>query len=427
MQTFQMKQKIDSSTYNDLYPYAICGSVLNLNYDTYFSNKSYTISANGATKFSGTFETFSSGEKVLTVPLEEPNTTYTIVSNGKTRTIQTSEYFSEINFMFRSFAAYIHVTYPAGSTVTCSKSGTILTGNTSGDYTFTVTSTGTWTVSCSSGSQSATNTVSITADGQTKEVSLFYISSTFNDNSWDAIKSAVNAGTAASYWKVGDRKAVSLTGFVGVKAFIDTTTYCYILGFDHNKSVESNNAHALHIGFGASALSGGAYIAFCDYNYDTNITSTSCFNMNTSATITGGWNSCQMKSTICPAFKNTLPTELQNNIRAVTKWQNESSIFGQSSSNEIWLLSEMEIFGKAENSGYTTNQVQYDFYKGVTGWSAASKFKYKDTSTSEAVYWWGRSVTSVSGGNSFCGVSSYGNTTNQNPSRSLGFAPCLCL
>ena len=100
-----------------------------------------------------------------------------------------------------------------------------------------------------------------------------------------------------------------------------------------------------------------------------------------------------MKSTICPAFKNALPSDLQSNIRAVTKWQNDgNSTSGQSSSNEIWLLSEMEIFGSARYSSYTANQVQYDFYKGVTDWSAAPKIKYKDTSTSQAASWWMRSA-----------------------------------
>ena len=47
--------------------------------------------------------------------------------------------------------------------------------------------------------------------------------------------------------------------------------------------------------------------------------------MNTSETNSGGWNSCQMKSTICPAFKNALPSDLRNNIRAVTKWQNNGN------------------------------------------------------------------------------------------------------
>ena len=178
----------------------------------------------------------------------------------------------------------------------------------------------------------------------------------FNNNSWGDIKAAVNAGTAASFWKVGDRKEVVLNGTVGNKSFSNTTTYCYILGFDHNKSVESGGAHALHIGFGASALSGGDYIAYIDSKYSNTVSSTGYFSMNSSNTNSGGWNSCQMKSTICPAFKNALPSDLKSNIRAVTKWQNNGhSTSGQSSSNEIWLLSEMEIFGSAQYSNYTAN------------------------------------------------------------------------
>ena len=249
----------------------------------------------------------------------------------------------------------------------------------------------------------------------------------FNNNSWDDIKAVVNAGTATSYWKVGDRKAVILNGTVGNKSFSNTTTYCYILGFDHNKSVESGGAHALHIGFGASALSGGAYIAYCDSKHGSFVSSTGYFSMNSSQTNSGGWNSCQMKSTICPAFKNALPSDLKSNIRAVTKYQNNgNSTSGQSSSNEIWLLSEMEIFGSAAWSKYTANQVQYDFYKGVTGWSAASKIKYKDTSTSEAVFWWERSARS-NGSDNFCFVRTNGSSGINSAHLSLGFVPCLCL
>ena len=259
------------------------------------------------------------------------------------------------------------------------------------------------------------------------KVSLEKVSGPFNSNSWADIKAAVNAGTAASYWKVGDRKEVVLNGTVGDKVFSNTTTYCYILGFDHNASIESNGAHTLHIGFGASALSGGAYIAYCDSKYSNFVSSTGYFSMNSSNTNSGGWNSCQMKSTICPAFKNALPSDLQSNIRAVTKWQNNgNSTSGQSSSNEIWLLSEMEIFGSAYWSKYTANQLQYDFYKGVTGWSAAPKIKYKDTSTSTAVFWWERSA-SLSYSDSFCSVNTSGNANFSSADISGGFAPCLCL
>ena len=250
---------------------------------------------------------------------------------------------------------------------------------------------------------------------------------TFNDAPWDFIKAAATSGTASSYWSVGDRKAVILNGTVGNKVFSNTTTYCYILGFDHNASIESNGAHALHIGFGAESLTGDKYIAYCDSQYSYNVSSTGYFSMNSSNTNSGGWNSCQMKSTICPAFKNALPSDLQNNIRAVTKWQNDgNSTSGQSSSNEIWLLSEMEIFGSALWSNYTANQVQYDFYKGVTGWSAAPKIKYKDTSTSTAVRWWERSADS-SNSSYFCLVNADGGFGGSSASGSYGLAPCLCL
>ena len=248
----------------------------------------------------------------------------------------------------------------------------------------------------------------------------------FNEAAWDFIKAATTSGKASSYWKVGDRKEVTLNGTVGIKTFSNTTTYCYILGFDHNTSIESNGEHTIHIGFGATALSGGAYIAYVDSSYGST-TSTSRFNMNTSDTNRGGWNSCQMKSTICPAFKNALPSDLKNNIRAVTKWQNNgASTSGQSSSNEIWLLSEMEIFGSASHSGYTANQLQYDFYKGVGSWSAPSKIKYNDTSTSRAVIWWERSARS-SNSSHFCLVHTNGYASHIGADFSYGFAPCLCL
>ena len=250
----------------------------------------------------------------------------------------------------------------------------------------------------------------------------------FNEAAWDFIKAATTSGKASSYWKVGDRKEVILNGAVGNgKTFSNTTTYCYILGFDHNTSIESNGEHTIHIGFGASALSGGAYIAYVDSKYMSSVSSTGYFSMNFSATNSGGWNSCQMKSTICPAFKNALPSDLKSNIRAVTKWQNDGgSTTGQSSSNEIWLLSEMEIFGSATQSNYTANQLQYDFYKGVTGWSAASKIKYKDTAMSTAVGWWERTA-SPNYNNSFCLVNTDGDAGTNAANRSRGFAPCLCL
>lgn len=90
-----------------------------------------------------------------------------------------------------------------------------------------------------------------------------YPTDTFNNTDWTTIKKIVKAGTGPSLWNVGDRKEVILNGAVGSgKTFSNTTTYCYILGFDHNTSIESNGKHTIHIGFGASALDLGWNILF---------------------------------------------------------------------------------------------------------------------------------------------------------------------
>lgn len=114
------------------------------------------------------------------------------------------------------------------------------------------------------------------------EVSVDKIIPAFNECDWNFIKSAATSGAASSYWSVGDRKEVILNGAVGSgKTFSNTTTYCYILGFDHNKDVETNGEHSIHIGFGASALSGGAYITYIDSKYATGTASSAgYFSMN---------------------------------------------------------------------------------------------------------------------------------------------------
>lgn len=71
--------------------------------------------------------------------------------------------------------AIIAVTYPAGSTCTCSDGTTTLTArDTSGKALFNVPSAGTWTVSCTDGSSTVSKSVTITATGQVESVKLSY-------------------------------------------------------------------------------------------------------------------------------------------------------------------------------------------------------------------------------------------------------------
>ena len=71
--------------------------------------------------------------------------------------------------------AVIGVTYPSGSTVTCTNgSKTLKAKDTSGKAIFVIPSAGTWTVKAVKGSQSASKAVSITAEGQVETVTLTY-------------------------------------------------------------------------------------------------------------------------------------------------------------------------------------------------------------------------------------------------------------
>lgn len=81
----------------------------------------------------------------------------------------------------REFAATINITYPAGSTCTVTNGSVTYTApDTSGTWACVVHATGTWTVTSTNGTQTATASVSITADGQTQSATLQYFSARIN-------------------------------------------------------------------------------------------------------------------------------------------------------------------------------------------------------------------------------------------------------
>lgn len=104
------------------------------------------------------------------------------MSNGTESTSRNVNIVADYAVTLAYFSATIAVTWPAGSTCTCANGSTVLTApDTSGSYTFTVTNTGTWTVSCTNGTENASTTVSITADGQSASVTLTYFDGTIYD------------------------------------------------------------------------------------------------------------------------------------------------------------------------------------------------------------------------------------------------------
>lgn len=128
------------------------------------------------------------------------------------------------------FSATINVTYPAGSTCTCSDGTTTLTApNTSGSWTCIVYNAGTWTATATDGDKSKSADVVITTDGQTESVTLQYITYLFKDGeTYDSLtggwQGTVNAEKQALQLIVQAEK----TQNVYTKSKVDMTDYSTI-------------------------------------------------------------------------------------------------------------------------------------------------------------------------------------------------------
>lgn len=236
------------------------------------------------------------------------------------------------------------------------------------------------------------------------------------NNTPDIIAAAAKSGQAANYWSVGDKVGIAVNGSFGGLSY-NNTVYAFILGFNHNSSVEGGNS--IHFQFGKTAA--GVDIAFVN-SYGSTSTG---FCMNTSNTNSGGWNNSYMRKTICPAFLAALPTAWQNIIAACTKYSDNTGggsntvSYVTATSDKIWLLSEMEVQGTRSyaNSAEANYQKQYDYYR-----NGNSKVKYQHTATTSACYWWLRSVN-ASGTNRFCSVYADGSAYYYSAYSSHGFAP----
>lgn len=236
------------------------------------------------------------------------------------------------------------------------------------------------------------------------------------NNTPDIIAAAAKSGQAANYWSVGDKVGIAVNGSFGGLSY-NNTVYAFILGFNHNSSVEGGNS--IHFQFGKTAA--GVDIAFVN-SYGSTSTG---FCMNTSNTNSGGWNNSYMRKTICQAFLAALPTAWQNIIAACTKYSDNTgggsntASYVTATSDKIWLLSEMEVQGTRSyaNSAEANYQKQYDYYR-----NGNSKVKYQHTATTTACYWWLRSV-SASAANRFCIVYTDGSASAADAYFSFGFAP----
>ena len=262
-----------------------------------------------------------------------------------------------------------------------------------------------------------------------------------NNNDWATIRSVSDAGQGANYWSVGDTKTITINGTVGTLSLSNLSVYVFILGFDHNSSVEGSNRIHFQIGKISSKL-----IGLCDSKYNSYATDgTKYFNMNHWGNYNyGGWAGCDLRydvlgstdvapsgygsavtksrvgynaSATCATnpVANTLmaalPADLRAVMKGVTKYAdavgNNSNVLAnvKAFTDYLFLLAEFEVQGtRSYANQYEQNyQKQYAYYS-----SGNSKVMYKHNNTTTAAYWWLRSAYCYSN-SYFCGVGTGGN------------------
>ena len=329
----------------------------------------------------------------------------------------------------------IIATVTSGATVTATKGSLSVSGTSvNGTCTLVVPEAGTWSVTATlNGQTSDTKTVSITGS---YAVTLSFVSSTLNNNEWSVIKSVSDAGQGANYWSIGDRKEVTLNGTVGHLTLSNYKTYAFIIGFNHNASVEGSNR--IHFQLAKTALSGGKDVALCDSKYNSQVSATGYFSMNSRDTNSGGWKSSQMRTKICgtslSSYSGTMiaviPEALRAVLKSVTKYtdntgggRGSNASYVTATTDYFFLLSEFEVFGSISygNTNEKNKQAQYAYYS-----AGNSKIKYKHNGTSTAASWWLRSPYTLNS-RYFMEVVPNGTVGWYDAYYSLGFAPGFCV
>lgn len=336
--------------------------------------------------------------------------------------------------MVRGTELKIIVSVASGATVTATKGSKVVSGTAiNGTCTLTVPEEGEWTVSATLGG--ATSESNIVKVASSYDTTLLFVSTTLNDNSWETIRDISDAGIGANYWSVGDRKAVTLNGTVGALTLSNFTTYAFIIGFNHNSSLEGVNR--IHFQLAKTALSGGTDVAFCDKYYINTVGPAGGFCMNFNNTNTGGWKDSVMRKIICGAEQggttvsilNVISDGLKSAFKSVTKYTdnvgntNTSSNSITATTDYFFILSEFEVFGdiRYANSNEKNKQAQYAYYS-----AGNSKIKYKHDGTSTAAAWWVRSPIAINS-SGFVGVYDDGTVGAFEANYSIGFAPGFCV
>jgi hypothetical protein len=230
----------------------------------------------------------------------------------------------------------------------------------------------------------------------------------------DHYKGIINV---ADYWQVGDMRTESIT------AIASGTT---------GEAQSAQSISLVIIGMNRDNLSDGSGKAAITVQTKSQLGSAGyMYSAYTPASSTSLWSGSPRRTWCNGKFKSALPTWIQDIIKSVTKLTNRhgsgdyTSARGQNStSDDVFLLSEFETFGSAPYSGNDYGNVGSD----------GTQYEYMKTQSNRSKsgtssYWWLRSSCVAGNGASFfISVTSSGSYSDPLiDTINRGIAPAFCL
>lgn len=290
--------------------------------------------------------------------------------------------------------AEVRVMGDVGTTVTMTRGSKTLSGTvaSTGYATLYPTELGDWTIVFTYNGSQKTKVYTLEVIGIVY-VYPFVVGATLEATSWDNIAAVSKFGQAPNYWKVGDKKNITVNG---------VTYAAQIIGFDHDTLTTADG----------SRTKAGITFQLVDCLNTT-------YSMNGSNTNVNGWRGSTMRTSTMATLLNQLSSDLKSVLKFVNKvtsvGNNDSGL--ETTSDKLFLLSEIEVFGATQYS-YAGEGKQYEYY--TAGNSTIKKVN------GSAHTWWERSPHSGNT-NFFCGVNSNGGASSYYASAGYGVSFGFCV
>ena len=399
---------------------------------------------NGTETYTGT-GTGSSQAFVVHTASSTYTVSATLDGNTKSDTVTSSAttgQSSSVTIEFGTITVTVDADFvTAGASISCVSGGTSCTAKTAAStLTFRPPSTGTWTISGTISGKTYTvdatvSSLSTAVSVSLKTKALMYSFETCTDQQLaDMLESYYNgaydatdiATLKSTYMPIGAKRSISLSAMsaTGVSESHHADSYQFtIIGHEHDnlKTTSSGGKTKALLTLQTDRI---LYKNTTDATYSSNYPSVADEGgyMEPTNTNVNGWKNCPRRTWCNDVFLAALPAAIKSLVKTVNKLTsagNQSATI-DTTEDDVFLLSEIEIFGTVTNSKAGEGS-QYEYYQ------TASNICKKPSYTSYAsACWWERSPY-ASGAAHFCDVDVSGTTGYSGASNARGLAPAFCI